>query len=107
MYATNAGGSWERSILQVAGTEGVAYTGDFPRINTDGTGGLHVVYIKNNNELTYARKLSAGSQWEFFVVDKQGGALYPWVEIEPNGKVNIAYERGESVYLATCTNCSK
>ncbi|MEK6774527.1 MAG: hypothetical protein AABY64_11335 [Bdellovibrionota bacterium] len=107
MYATNADGSWKRFAIEQGGTEDVVETGSFPRITTDSKGGLHVVYTRNKDVLIYARKLTAQSSWEFFEVEPLGGSVYPWVEISSSGAVNIAYERGGNIFLATCKDCEK
>ncbi|MDZ4662830.1 MAG: hypothetical protein SGJ18_14555 [Pseudomonadota bacterium] len=106
VHVTNASGTWKRTNLQEVGDEGVNNTGYFPRITTDASGGLHIAYTTIKDQMIYARKLNANTNWEYYSFDDLGGTYYPWIEVEPSGMVSIAYERSGNIYLATCSNCS-
>ncbi len=106
MYATNSSGTWKRSKISNANSE-IIDSGYFPRLTVDSQGGIHIAYTINNDQLTYARKINADSSWEFYTVEDLGGTMYPWIEVEKNGDVHIAFERGGNVYVSSCTNCKR
>jgi hypothetical protein len=89
-YATNASGSWIKTILDSGDV------GEFPSIVVDANKGIHISYYDTGNKnLKYAYNISG--TWQFITPDSGGDVgRDSAMAVDSQGKLNISYKNSDA-----------
>jgi hypothetical protein len=103
-YATNASGSWVRSIVDA--TAGV---GLHSSIAIDSQDKVHISYYDDaTDDLKYATNATSSSPWSIYTIDTTGFVgTHTSIAVDSNDKIHITYHNGSGVWdLRYATNAS-